>query len=211
MKWSEIPPYAFEDYKKYVAERWKHLSNITDERFREALKLLFLTNAGGAVAMLTFLGTTATVRAEDWTWALLKLFCSGIALLIVFHLLTAAKTSRLFQKFRHDVAELYADRLEWKKLIDGDSRRSDEWKVLLLLPIASLICLLAAMIIGGSNYSSLINKERENGRKETADSIHSNKDDARPGIAEKQPSVITATVSSNAKGANSEEIKKPAH
>ncbi len=42
---------------KFVNERWEQLYNLSKESSESAIKYLFTTNAGGGLAVLTYLGT----------------------------------------------------------------------------------------------------------------------------------------------------------
>lgn len=204
MKWSEISGEQWDSHNKYIEERWKDLSDYTHEWSKESLKMLFLTNSGGAVAILTFIGTASTVRAEFWPWLMLGFFCFGIILLQIFHGLLYYKVGWMFECFRKDTIRLYADKLEWDEFHDKDDARADKFTWFDIFPIAAGLCFITAVVIGFSNYETLIQKEKANEQIRKSELPESASKTSPRGREEGEPSKNPTT--STAK----EEIKKPA-
>lgn len=210
MKWSEIPEEQWANHQKYVEDRWKDLSLHAHTWSKESLKIIFLTNAGGAVATLTFIGTASTVRAEGWPWIMLGFFCFALILLQIFHGAQYYKLNWMWDSYRRDVVALFSDKKDWEAAEADDEQRADRFLWLDIFPISAGLCFVIAVVIGFSNYQHLIEKELSNGRVNQQNDAKSAKlPEAKPtagGSAERE-SPKNPTSSSTTK----EEIKKPAH
>lgn len=67
----------------YVADRWEQLSTMEKESAADAWRFLMLMHAGGAVAILSLMGSLESVRPESLPSAPLVLFYFVVGLLLV--------------------------------------------------------------------------------------------------------------------------------
>lgn len=82
----------------HIDQRWGQLYELEKEWGKEVIKYLMLVNAGGAVATLSFIGTSDAVRAAVTPKIALLLFflgllCSGFIITYVYE--TMSKLIRL--------------------------------------------------------------------------------------------------------------------
>src|SRR5689334_7672656 len=81
MKLSETKdPAMVQQHFTYIDERWKQLNGLVKESAERANAYLLLTNAGGAGAMLAFLGANPDIRKFFVARLSLALFTIGIIL-----------------------------------------------------------------------------------------------------------------------------------
>lgn len=106
-----------------VNARWGQLYELEKEWGERALKYLFATNAGGAIATLGFMGA-AKGQSGLGTKAGLFLFVLGI----VFSGITTAKTyhhmSGLFEKYKASIEQFYTDAQSWEQVCSADKARA---------------------------------------------------------------------------------------
>jgi hypothetical protein len=63
---------------KYIDTRWEQLNELGKEAGERAIKYLMLTNAGGAVAMLSYFGANEEARSLVQAKVALGFFLFGI-------------------------------------------------------------------------------------------------------------------------------------
>src|SRR6266404_455694 len=107
----------------FISRRWSQLNALTKEWGDKAVSYLMLTNAGGAVAVLSFMGASDKVR--EMVGPRISLFCFSLGI-ICTGILVAKQLHRfegLYKGYKKD-AELYlADRIEWDVLTSNDENR----------------------------------------------------------------------------------------
>lgn len=130
-----------------INRRWGQLYELEKEWGEKALKYLMLTNSGGAIATLSFLGAAKELTTSG-TKVALFLFVLGL----VFAGLTIAKTfhhmSRLLKKYKQGVEDFYSDKITWTVLTEGDKERAVTDCFDYITPYASFFCFIAGSGIG---------------------------------------------------------------
>lgn len=125
----------------HINRRWGQLYELEKEWGDKALKYLFLTNAGGAIATLSFLGAAKELTGVG-TKVALFLFVLGI----VFAGIATAKTfhhmSGLLKKYKQGVEDFYADKITWTALCDADEERAVASRLDYLFPYLSFFCFI---------------------------------------------------------------------
>jgi len=58
-------------FREFISQRWFQLYNLDKDWAERALKYLLLTNAGGAIATMSFIGVTSHFKpalffTQDW-------------------------------------------------------------------------------------------------------------------------------------------------
>ena len=134
----------------YVNQRWSQLYSLEKDAAEEALKMLFLTNAGGAVANLSFIG--AIGKNQIHVFAKISLACFILGLIFVgiakakqFH-----HMSRFFKHWKKEVGEYFKDALTWEELDRRDDARAKEDLLDYAFPYASFGCFLIGCAYGFS-------------------------------------------------------------
>ncbi len=125
MPFSQEPPVVQQQQFNFISSRWGQLSTLVKEWTEKAVKFLTLTNAGGAVAVLSFMGASDEVRSMFWPRIALFCFalgviCTGIFIANQFH-----RIETIFLRYKRDSERYLSDKIEWGTLITIDEDRSD--------------------------------------------------------------------------------------
>ena len=130
-----------------INRRWGQLYELEKEWSEKALKYLILTNSGGAIATLSFLGTAKELTGLGTKFALF-LFVLGL----IFAGITIAKTfhhmSGLLDKYIQGVENFYSDKMTWTALSDADKERAVTDYCDYIIPYLSFFCFIAGSGIG---------------------------------------------------------------
>jgi uncharacterized membrane protein len=132
-----------------INERWRQLHALEKEWAERAVQYLFLTNAGGAIATLSFLG--ASEKAFNRTglkWSL-ALFVGGLILVGFVMAKTYYHMSGLFKHYRRAVDSYFHDQITWDDMNRQDARRSEDKFVGHVLPWAAFLFFALGCIVGG--------------------------------------------------------------
>lgn len=109
-----------------INARWGQLYNLQKEWSEKSFKYLFLTNSGGAVAMLSFIGASpSAIHTTSATFAL-ALFTIGVILVGIAHALAYHFTSHIYAMWKRDSREYLSGQLGWDKLNEADDNRSED-------------------------------------------------------------------------------------
>jgi len=109
---------------EHISRRWKQLYDLEKERAETAIKYLLLTNSGGAVAVLSFMGASEKARTSFGPKFALLCFLIGIILIGIFNIIQYYHIAKLFVLWKRDSEKYFENHSEWKKLIDDDTERS---------------------------------------------------------------------------------------
>jgi hypothetical protein len=139
---------ATKEQFKFIDERFEQLINDSKDVAEKAAQLLFLANAGGAAATLSFLGAVSGIRLQWAPKAALILFVVGIIFVGIHMAIRIHHVDLLLSRFRHDVIKFYDDHLEWSTLTDADAKRSEKVLWQYLSGYASFGCFIAGTIVG---------------------------------------------------------------
>lgn len=131
-----------------INQRWGQLYELEKEWGERALKYLLLTNSGGAIATLSFLGASPTAINMIGAKISLALFVIGVFLVGVSTAKTFHHMSRLFKRWKADVDHYYADKITWEYLQDEDKKRAvaNFWDY--AIPYTSFTCFIAGSVSG---------------------------------------------------------------
>ena len=150
-RYSKYPPEAQKWFVTKIDQRWGQLHAFEKEWSEKAVQFLFLSNAGGAAATLSFLG--ASDKAFDRAgvkWSLLW-FVLGL----IFVGFTTAKAyytaSGLFKAYKTEAHKFLEDQIGWDDLRKADDERAEVGWLDHLLPWASFILFGAGCAVGGQS------------------------------------------------------------
>jgi hypothetical protein len=124
------------------------LYELEKEWSERALKYLMLTNSGGAIATLSFLGASPAAINMLGAKVSLTLFVLGVFLVGVSTAKTFHHMSGLFKSWREDVDHYYSDKITWEHLRDRDKTRAGSGFWDYAIPYMSFACFLAGSISG---------------------------------------------------------------
>ena len=143
---SEFPLEVQRQHIDQVNQRWSQLYHLQKEWSDKAINFLFLTNSGGAIAMLGFIGATQHVHflvVLGLGIMLLGLIFVGILIAHVYHQMT-----RLFDAWRNEVKGYFQNKITWEKLNKDDELRSKDSILNLCLAYISLLCFIIGITLG---------------------------------------------------------------
>jgi len=129
-----------------INQRWSQLYHLEKEWADKAVNFLFLTNSGGSIAMLGFIGSRQQVNAlVVWGLGIMLLGLIFVGFLIAhgYH-----RIGGLFDAWRKDVREYFLDRISWEKLNEDDASRSKSSMMDLFLGYGSLLCFVLGIVLG---------------------------------------------------------------
>lgn len=149
-KYSEQSP----DRKNYLMERvnrrWAQLHALEKEWGDRAYKFLLLTNAGGAIATLSFLGAKPEGLLIFYAKLALGMFMAGVVLTGVATAHRLHRSGQLLNKYRADSEKFFSDHLTWIDLYKMDEQRAlafNPWNF--ILPYSSFLAFILGIATGG--------------------------------------------------------------
>ena len=133
----------------HINQRWGQLCGLETKWSDDALNKLFLTNSGGAVAVLSFIGALGVDKINCWVKISLAFFTFGLLLVILNSALLYHLMDRLFTSYRADANAFLSNNLDWEILNQNDNTRSLTPIYLIIIGWASFIFLILGVIFGG--------------------------------------------------------------
>lgn len=135
-----------------INQRWGQLYELEKDYGEKALKYLLLTNSGGAIATLSFLGASQVAINSMGAKIALFLFLAGILLVGISTAKTFHHMSSLFTNWKSDVEKYYEDKITWEHLQNEDKSRAvpDSWDY--VLPYMSFAFFIAGCFSGACSF-----------------------------------------------------------
>ena len=124
MKYSETPEHLRASRIDYINERWGQLNGLFKDYSDNALKYLFLSNAGGAAAVLGFLGASSEVRDALGPRVSLSFFLLGLIATGVLNAVLVHRIDFIFEQWRKNVDRYFSDEITWQQLTREDDQIS---------------------------------------------------------------------------------------
>ena len=145
---SKQDPAVRQSLNAHINQRWGQLYELEKEWGERALKYLLLTNSGGAIATLGFLGASPAAINMPGAKISLFFFVVGVFLVGVSTAKTFHYISHLFKAYTTDVDHYYSDKITWEHLHDEDKKRvvRDFWDY--AIPYTSFACFIAGSVFG---------------------------------------------------------------
>ena len=109
---------------EYIHARSSFLTNLLMLQIERVLKYLFLTNSGGAIAILSFMGASESVRSMSGPKWALGCFVIGVILVGVLYAYQLHHSARLNSEWKKDVNCYLSKSIDWNALIKVDDKRS---------------------------------------------------------------------------------------
>lgn len=133
---------------KYIDTRWEQLNGLSKDAAERAIKYLMLTNAGGAVAMLSYFGANEEVRVLIAPKFALGFFLFGILFVGILDALMLHHIERIFKNWREASQQYLENKLDWETLDQGDDNISYRVWPQYLAGYTSFFCLIAGAVTG---------------------------------------------------------------
>jgi cytochrome b subunit of formate dehydrogenase len=147
-KFSESPPELRQQRLDYIDKRWKQLAEATVARLDAAVTFLMLTNSGGALATLSFMGAMKTISPLPGASWMLALFLLGVVFVGILRTIHYYRMAWLFSGWRDDVANAMKDQLSWSELLARDNHRAKYFVVADIVGWLAFSCFIAGTAIG---------------------------------------------------------------
>lgn len=148
LMYQEQSPAAKNNLNNSINQRWGQLYELQKEQGDTAIKYLFFTNSGGAIATLGFLGAfPESIKMVGAVIALI-MYMVGVIMVGMIHARNYHKFTKLFDGWKHDVNTFYQNKISWRQLHDQDDARSGENYKDYVLPYAAFILFIAGSISG---------------------------------------------------------------
>ena len=109
----------------FISARWAQLNQLTKEWSDKAISYLMLTNAGGAVAVLSFMGGSEKVREMAGPRIALACFAVGVICIGILVAKQLHRFERIFKGYVKDSTRYLADQIEWDTLTTDDNARAN--------------------------------------------------------------------------------------
>jgi hypothetical protein len=145
---SKCPPDVRPIIEGHINQRWGQLYELEKEWGERALKYLLMTNSGGAIATLSFLGASQVAIQMTGAKVALFLFVLGVVLVGASTAKQFHHMSRLFTGWKADVANYYSDKVTWGHVQEQDKCRAvnDLWDY--LFPYGAFLSFIGGCIAG---------------------------------------------------------------
>lgn len=147
-KFSQLDQIVRDRLISHINQRWRQLYELEKEWGERALKYLFLTNSGGAIATLSFLGAYDKALNLAGTKIALFLFVFGVILAGISTAKTFHHMSRLLKEYKQGVNHFYGDKISWEYLTEEDEKRAKASFWDYAIPYASLACFVGGNVAG---------------------------------------------------------------
>jgi len=150
MLFTELPPEAQERELADINVRWGQLYRLVKDVSDQVIKYLLLTNSGGAVAVLSFLGASQEVRELQAPKIALALFAVGVIMSGVLLALRLHQFEWLDKQFRVDVTAYLNGKLERAELYAHDQARTESrmFRINYIVGYLSFGCFIGGGLIG---------------------------------------------------------------
>ena len=149
MNLSQMKDPQRENSINYLNQRWRQLYELEKEWGEKAVNYLFLTNAGGAIATLSFLGAAKDAIYLPCIKLALVTFVLGVIFVGVVTARAYHHMQNLFVGYKKDANKFLQDSVSWEHLSDEDDLRVNSMCFQYLFPYASFLCFILGCIFGG--------------------------------------------------------------
>ena|SRR5208282_4972055 len=134
--------------RNYIDRRWFQLYGLEKEFAERAIKYLLLTNSGGAVTVLSFMGASKEVRNSFWPSISLVSFVIGVVLIGFYNAKGYYYIAKLFASWKSNVGIYFAQKITWDDLIANDEKLSKPSVLAHILAWMSFVSFIFGCISG---------------------------------------------------------------
>jgi hypothetical protein len=113
--------------QSYINERWSQLYGLVKAATSEAFSFTFLTNAGGAIAVLGFMGASEIARSSAGAKTSLLLFALGVVSAGLLRLFYLRHVTGMLNSWASDAKRFYADQISEEQMDSDDDVRTNGW------------------------------------------------------------------------------------
>jgi hypothetical protein len=159
---TETPQHIRDEYITRISSRWRQLNELLLSVITDGIKYLFYVNAGGCVAVLTFLGTSDSVRQHTWPWWVLGLFFSGLVLVGFLNLFRYKTIESLQINWQENVGEFYKGDLDFDVITAKDNEKVESSYWIVWFAYLAFACFIGGGLVGLFNFNTLIKGQEMN-------------------------------------------------
>ena len=156
MNFTQMDPVTRQNSVEHLNQRWRQLYELDKEWGERGIQFLFLTNSGGAIATLSFLGAAKDTPNLICLKFSLMAFALGVFFVGISTARTYHRISFLFRSYQDDANKFLKDLVSWEYLIEEDNKRTKPSFLQYIPPYSSFVCFIIGCILGG--YSLFGNK-----------------------------------------------------
>lgn len=147
-KLSQLDQMTQASFINHIDQRWQQLYELEKGWAEKAFKYLFLTDSGGAIATLSFLGTSDQIRHLPALKVALLFFAFGVLLVGIFTAMMFHRMAHLLKEYSKSVKDFYNDKIEWGYLIEEDEKRAQRSRRNYIVPYSSFLCFILGIGAG---------------------------------------------------------------
>ena len=148
----ELEPEVRKAREHFIDQREKQLQSITVSAAESGVKFLFTTNAGGAIAVLTYLGAIASTTNQTQVLKYsLAMFFVGIILVGIYRAYLAETYGKMFKIFQKKTANYFTNEKEWEiyiSEIQEDVEILRKSQIARIFVYGSFVCFILGSTIG---------------------------------------------------------------
>ncbi len=135
--------------ERFIEHREKQLQSIATTASETAIKYLFVTNAGGAVAILAFLGAIAEKPVEIGMLKYsLALFFVGVILVGIYRAYLVHVYMDIFKQYQFSVKNYFGERKDWDDFYSEVESQVKPNKIPHILGYSSFVCFIGGSLLG---------------------------------------------------------------
>ncbi len=149
-RFSELEPTTRAGFISHLDRRWQQLYELEKGWAEKAFKYLFITNSGGAIATLSFLGTSDQIRYLPALKFALLFFAFGVLLVGIFTAMTFHRMAQLLTQYTKSVKDFYTDKIAWEYLIEEDEKMVQRSWRNYIVPYLSFLCFILGIGAGAA-------------------------------------------------------------
>lgn len=153
---TETPQHIRDEYITRINSRWGQLNELLLVVIADGIKYLFYVNAGGCVAVLTFLGTSDSIRQHTWPWWVLGLFFSGLIFVGFLNIFRYKTIESLQTNWQENVDEFYKGDLDFDVMTAQDNEEVERSNWIVWFAYLAFVCFIGGGIVGLFNFKTLI-------------------------------------------------------
>ncbi|KUJ75764.1 hypothetical protein AVO42_10805 [Thiomicrospira sp. XS5] len=134
---------------EHIQSRWKQLHALSKETGESTIKYLFTTNAGGAVAVLAYLGSVSGngIPAFSAKIALFFFFC-GLLSVGIYQAYMVHNHEGLFVHYKGLVKDYYGEKISWNGLLEADETKVGNSKIPYILGYSAFVFFILGCFAG---------------------------------------------------------------
>ncbi len=159
---TETPRHILEEYILRINSRWRQLNELLLGVIADGIKYLFYVNAGGCVAVLTFLGTSDSIRQHTWPWWVLGIFFLGLVLVGFLNLFRYITIESLQTNWQQNVDEFYKGELDFDVMTAKDNEEVEKSYWIVWFAYLAFACFIGGGVVGLCNFNKLIKGQEMN-------------------------------------------------